>query len=104
MDMPSIPSGPILPTLNSTKNAPVNPDDPLPGPSGESQMTLVSPASDISDARDWAVVLGVVLVGEVVLLWGAACLSLLRRRLALGRTAGPAGPAGAATSAGARRR
>ncbi|MFC4909015.1 hypothetical protein [Actinomadura gamaensis] len=98
MDMPTVgPNGAVLPTLAGAGKAAGNGRDVLPGPSGESQMTLVSPVSDVKDARDWAVVLGVVLVAEVVLLWGAACLSLLRRRLALGR-------AGTVRSAGAVRR
>lgn len=66
-------------------------NDVLPGPSGASRMTLMSPLSDFKNVRDWAVVLGVVLVAEVVLLWGVACVSLLRRRLAGGRPGGSGG-------------
>ncbi|RMI44655.1 hypothetical protein EBO15_11895 [Actinomadura harenae] len=89
MDMPTIGAGaPTSPTavLPTIRPGAPGQNDPLPGPSGESQMTLVSPISDIKDAKDWAIVLGIVLVAEVVLLWGVACLSLLRRRLTLSRT------------------
>ncbi|RFU43444.1 hypothetical protein DZF91_01140 [Actinomadura logoneensis] len=66
--------------------------DALPGAAGESRMTLVSPTGELRDARDWAIVLGIVLGAEVVLLWGVACMSLLRRRLVTGGRA-PAAPA-----------
>ncbi|WP_157429606.1 hypothetical protein [Actinomadura oligospora] len=78
--------GALLPTLAP---GPPGQNDVLPGSAGESQMTLVSPISDIKDARDWAVVLGIVLVSEVVLLWGVACVSLMRRRFALSRPGAP---------------
>ncbi|MFI0449072.1 hypothetical protein [Actinomadura sp. 6N118] len=46
------------------------------------QMTLISPsASEEDEGASWAVILGLVLVGEVALLWGVACLGVLRRRL-----------------------
>ncbi|NVI87205.1 hypothetical protein [Actinomadura sp. BRA 177] len=49
-------------------------------------MTLMSPAGvQESDETDWAVVIGVALVAEIGLLWGVACLGLLRRRLELQR-------------------
>ncbi|TDD30074.1 hypothetical protein E1287_29910 [Actinomadura sp. KC06] len=49
-------------------------------------MTLVSPAAlDDGDETGWAVVLGIALVAEIGLLWGAACIALWRRRIALQR-------------------
>ncbi|KAB2350991.1 hypothetical protein [Actinomadura rudentiformis] len=57
----------------------------LTGPDGH-QMTLISPSgSEEKQDTSWAVVLGLVLVGEVALLWGVACLGVLRRRLAARR-------------------
>ncbi|MUN38133.1 hypothetical protein [Actinomadura litoris] len=58
-----------------------------PRPNGE-QMTLVSPAAtdDEGDGTDWALVLGIVLIAEIGLLWGAACVGLWRRRLLFRRT------------------
>ncbi|TDD91360.1 hypothetical protein [Actinomadura rubrisoli] len=49
-------------------------------------MTLVSPTStEEGDGTDWAVVLGIALVAEIGLLWGAACVGLWRRRVAFTR-------------------
>jgi hypothetical protein len=75
-------------------------NDVLPGSSGESRMTLVSPAGDLRDARDWAIVLGIVLGAEVVLLGGVGGLSLLRRHLA---AASPGAPSRRRTGAPRRR-
>jgi hypothetical protein len=68
----------VLPPVNA-------PAGPLVAP-GESRMTLMSPTGvQESDETDWAVVIGVALVAEIGLLWGVACLGLLRRRLELQR-------------------
>ena len=63
---------------------------------GESQMTLMSPsAMSERDETDWAIVVGIALVAEIGLLWGAACVGLCKRRIALyraaSRTAEPGG-------------
>ncbi|TDD81840.1 hypothetical protein E1293_17725 [Actinomadura darangshiensis] len=51
-------------------------------------MTLMAPVGmQEGDETDWAVVVGVALVAEIGLLWGAACVALWRRRIALGRAA-----------------
>ncbi|MBO2463464.1 hypothetical protein [Actinomadura violacea] len=51
---------------------------------GDSRMTLVSPVGmEQGSGTDWAVVLGVAIVAEIGLLWGAACFGLWRRRIAL---------------------
>ncbi|MFI0406413.1 hypothetical protein [Actinomadura sp. 3N508] len=51
-------------------------------------MTLMAPASlDEGEGTDWAVVVGIALVAEMGLLWGAACVMLWRRRIALQRAA-----------------
>ncbi|MEV5570429.1 hypothetical protein AB0L06_10275 [Spirillospora sp. NPDC052269] len=101
MDMPTIGAGVppqgggLLSTIRPGNGlgGPAAQNDVLPG-AGDSQMTLVSPISDIKDARDWAVVLGIVLVAEIVLLWGVACLSLLRRRMTLSRPGAPSDDTG----------
>ena len=55
---------------------------------GENQMTLMSPtAMSERDETDWAIVVGIALVAEIGLLWGAACVGLVRRRMALYREA-----------------
>ncbi len=49
-------------------------------------MSLMAPAgAQESDGTDWAVVTGIALIAEIGLLWGAACVGLWRRRLALRR-------------------
>ncbi|TMQ89769.1 hypothetical protein ETD83_38405 [Actinomadura soli] len=51
-------------------------------------MTLLSPTGlDEAEETDWAVVVGIALVAEIGLLWGAACVTLWRRRIALQRAA-----------------
>lgn len=74
----SPPRGAVLPPVNA-------PAGPVVAP-GESRMTLVAPSGmQESDETDWAVVIGIALVAEIGLLWGAACVGLMRRRLALRR-------------------
>ncbi|MFI0374250.1 hypothetical protein ACH35V_40875 [Actinomadura sp. 1N219] len=74
------PNAVVLPPLTAPGGPPTR------AAAGESQMTLVSPASlEDEDETDWAVVVGIALVAEIGLLWGAACVALWRRRLALQR-------------------
>ncbi|TYB49117.1 hypothetical protein [Actinomadura chibensis] len=91
--LPPSPSGVVLPPLNGT--GPRQAEEV-----GESRMTLMSPVgANEDDETDWAVVIGIALVAEVALLWGAACVALWRRRVALERlgaaprTGGGDGPA-----------
>ncbi|GAA2609946.1 hypothetical protein GCM10010411_50420 [Actinomadura fulvescens] len=50
------------------------------------QLTMISPSgSEEREGTSWTVVLGMVLVGEVALLWLVACLSVLRRRIVVRR-------------------
>lgn len=54
-------------------------------------MTLMGPVGmEEGNETDWAVVVGAALVAEIGLLWGAACITLWRRRIALGRAASKA--------------
>ncbi len=79
-DLPTVspPGAVALPPVNA-------PAGPVVAP-GESRMTLVAPAGmRESDETDWAVVIAVALVAEIGLLWGFACVALVRRRLALRR-------------------
>lgn len=79
-DLPTVapPEAAVLPPANASAGPVVAP--------GETRMTLMAPTgSDAKDETDWAVVIGVALVAEIGLLWGAACAGLLRRRLALHR-------------------
>ncbi|MFB4305191.1 hypothetical protein [Actinomadura sp. GTD37] len=81
-DLPTVspPGAVVLPPVN----APAAPQVAL----GQSRMTLMSPAGmEEADETDWAVVIGIALVAEIGLLWGIACVGLLRRRLALDRAA-----------------
>ncbi|NDU77750.1 hypothetical protein GWI34_34840, partial [Actinomadura sp. DSM 109109] len=56
----------------------------LPPVAEENHTALMSPAGvEEGDGTDWAVVLAVALVAEIGLLWGAACIVLARRRVAL---------------------
>ncbi|MFI0486852.1 hypothetical protein [Actinomadura sp. 9N215] len=58
----------------------------------------MSPTSlDDGDETDWAVVVGVALVAEIGLLWGAACIALWRRRIAFQRAASKAAERGQPT-------
>jgi hypothetical protein len=85
--LPPPPNGFVLPSLAGT-------DPRRADGAGESRMTLMSPVgANEDDETDWAVVIGIALVAEVALLWGVACVSLWRRRIALER-------AGAATRTG----
>ena len=79
--MPGLPSvSPPGPVVLPPVAAPVRPQ------AGESRMTLLSPAGmEEADETDWAVVIGIALVAEIGLLWGVACIGLLRRRLVLRR-------------------
>lgn len=88
-DLPA-PSAPAAPPPEALVLPPVN----APGPNGahaaagKSQMTLMSPTGlNEGDETDWAVVVGVALVAEIGLLWGAACVGLWRRRIAFERAA-----------------
>ncbi|WP_242908313.1 hypothetical protein [Actinomadura terrae] len=67
------------------------PHQQSPRTNANGQMTLVSPTAtdDKGDGTDWAVVLGIVLIAEIGLLWGAACVGLWRRRLVLRRFPDP---------------
>ncbi|MFA1546603.1 hypothetical protein [Actinomadura chokoriensis] len=79
-DLPAVspPEAVVLPPVN----APVVPQVAA----RESRMTLMSPAGvEQEDETDWMVVIGIALVAEIGLLWGVACLGLLRRRLVLHR-------------------
>lgn len=79
-DLPTVspPGAVVLPPVNA-------PPGPVVAP-GESRMTLMSPAGmEQADETDWAVVIGIALVAEIGLLWGVACIGLLRRRLVLHR-------------------
>ncbi|WUH99187.1 hypothetical protein OHR68_37700 [Spirillospora sp. NBC_00431] len=83
--VPSLPTAPkpdavVLPPVNAPAGAPTR------SAAGESQLTLMSPTGlDEGDETDWAVVIGVALVAEIGLLWGAACVALWRRRIAFQR-------------------
>jgi hypothetical protein len=72
--VPELPDGVVLPPVNA------------PAPAGDGRMTLMSPVgAEEGNQTDWLVVVGVALVAEIGLLWGAACIGLWRRRLALSR-------------------
>lgn len=88
-DAPTAFAVPPLPTVAPPEAVvlpPVNaPAGPVVAP-GETRMTLMAPAGmDEANEADWAVVIGIALVAEIGLLWGVACVGLLRRRLALHR-------------------
>lgn len=96
MDMPTQgPNALLLPPLNAPPKdvqLPAVTPEAEPGATqpraatGESQMTLISPTGmDKGDGTDWAVVLGIALVAEIGLLWGATCVGLWRRRVAFDR-------------------
>ncbi|WP_346047343.1 hypothetical protein [Actinomadura chokoriensis] len=79
-DLPTVapPGSVVLPPVMA-------PAGPVVAP-GETRMTLMAPAGmEQADEADWAVVVGIALVAEIGLLWGVACVGLLRRRLALQR-------------------
>lgn len=80
---------PDLPSAAPSKPVVLPPLDQQTGPrvaTGDSRMTLMAPAgAQESDRVDWAVVTGIALIAEIGLLWGAACVGLWRRRLALRR-------------------
>lgn len=88
-DAPTAFSVPDLPTVAPPKAVVLPPVNASAGPvvaPGETRMTLMSPVGmDEADEADWAVVIGIALVAEIGLLWGVACVGLLRRRLALQR-------------------
>lgn len=95
-DLPVVPSparpGVALPPLNAPGAMPVPNSQAMAGTTsdgtdrGDGRMTLVSPVGmEQGDGADWAVVLGVAIVAEIGLLWGAACFGLWRRRIALYR-------------------
>ncbi|CND43466.1 Uncharacterised protein [Mycobacterium tuberculosis] len=78
--LPSVapPGAVVLPPVNASAGPVVAP--------GETRMTLMAPTGmDEGDETDWAVVIGIALVAEIGLLWGVACVGLVRRRLALHR-------------------
>jgi hypothetical protein len=95
-DLPVVPSpgrpGVALPPLNAPGAMPVPNSQAMAGTTsdggdrGDGRMTLVSPVGmEQGNGTDWAVVLGVAIVAEIGLLWGAACFGLWRRRIALYR-------------------
>jgi len=95
---PPAQSAPILPPMTApgSAGAPSGLVLPTPGAPGASaapaendgnQMTLISPTGTDEEGTPWAVVLGIALVGELALLWLAACLGLVRRRFALAHAA-----------------
>ncbi|TDB82008.1 hypothetical protein E1264_31990 [Actinomadura sp. KC216] len=81
---PGLPAAPgqgpvVLPPLTAPGGPPTR------AASGES---LVSAAAlDEAEGTNWAVVVGIALVAEIGLLWGAACVMVWRRRIALQRAA-----------------
>lgn len=100
--VPPMPAMPAVPSLPPPPNGVVLP--PLNGSgsrqeagAGESRMTLMSPVgANEDDETDWIVVLAIALVAEIALLWGAACITLWRRRVALERAASRTGRDGPA--------
>ncbi|MBD2898557.1 hypothetical protein amrb99_75290 [Actinomadura sp. RB99] len=95
-NLPVVPSpgrpGVALPPLNAPGAMPVPNSQAMAGTTsdggdrGDGRMTLVSPVGmEQGNGTDWAVVLGVAIVAEIGLLWGAACFGLWRRRIALYR-------------------
>lgn len=97
----------VLPPMNAPQAAPNVPVLPSPAaaPSSDgTQMTLISPSGteEGEEGTSWAVVLGIALVGEIALLWVAACLGVLRRRLVLAQTLRAAEAAGGGERRGAR--
>jgi hypothetical protein len=85
MPVPDLPA-PSVPGPDAVVLPPVNAPNKSQAAAGRSRLTLMAPvgAAD-GDETDWAVVIGVALVAEIALLWGAACVALWRRRIALGR-------------------
>ncbi|MGP4022786.1 hypothetical protein [Actinomadura sp. 3N407] len=97
-DLPtSAPSAPSAPGSDAAVLPPLTVPDPARSAAGEGRMTLMSPtAMSERDETDWAIVIGAALVAEIGLLWGAACVGLWRRRIALYRAASKAAEAGPA--------
>ncbi|MFG2087070.1 MULTISPECIES: hypothetical protein [unclassified Spirillospora] len=97
-DLPTAaPSAPSAPEPGAVVLPPLTVPDQARSAAGESQMTLMSPtAMSERDETDWAIVIGIALVAEIGLLWGAACVGLWRRRIALDRAASRAAEAGPA--------
>ncbi|QKG24030.1 hypothetical protein [Actinomadura verrucosospora] len=97
--VPELPAGPAparpgvaLPPLTAPGAMPAPNSQAMAGTTsdgtdhGDGRMTLVSPVGmEQGNGTDWAVVLGVAIVAEIGLLWGAACFGLWRRRIALYR-------------------
>ncbi|TDC74586.1 hypothetical protein [Actinomadura sp. 7K507] len=96
--MPDLPSAPpSAPGEGAVVMPPLTAPDQAQSAAGEGQVTLMSPtAMSERDETDWAIVIGVALVAEIGLLWGAACVGLWRRRIALYRAESRAGQAGEA--------
>ncbi|MVZ99278.1 hypothetical protein F8568_002520 [Actinomadura sp. LD22] len=95
-DLPVVPGqgrpGVPLPPLNAPGPVPMPNSQAMAGTTsdgtdrGDGRMMLVSPVGmEQGNGTDWAVVLGVAIVAEIGLLWGAACFGLWRRRIALYR-------------------
>ncbi|QFG23361.1 hypothetical protein [Actinomadura sp. WMMB 499] len=83
-DVP-VPEGlPMLPLpLPSSEPIVLPPPKAPPAVAEADEMTLLSPSAlGRGDGRDWAVVLGVAAIAELMLVWAAACVGLWRRRLA----------------------
>lgn len=81
---PNVP-GQVLPAPSAPVVLPPVKPPALPPVADASHTSLMSPAGvEEGDGTDWAVVLAVALVAEIGLLWGAACIVLARRRVALG--------------------
>ncbi|MEU8344642.1 hypothetical protein SAMN05443665_102523 [Actinomadura meyerae] len=82
---------PELPVVAPPRDVVLPPANVPPGPRvapGATRMTLMAPAgAEEGDELDWAVVIGAALIAEIGLLWGAACIGLYRRRLALRQAA-----------------
>ncbi|QKW39835.1 hypothetical protein HUT06_42225 [Actinomadura sp. NAK00032] len=89
---------PELPVVAPPKNVVLPPANAPAAPQvapGASRMTLMAPVGlEEGDEMDWAVVIGVALIAEIGLLWGAACIGLYRRRLALRQAAAADAAAG----------
>lgn len=96
--MPDLPTeAPSAPEPEAVVLPPLTVPDQGRSAAGESQMTLMSPtAMSEQDETDWAIVIGIALVAEIGLLWGAACVGLWRRRIALYRAASKIAEAGPA--------
>lgn len=97
-DLPTAaPSAPSATEPSAVVLPPLTVPDKAHSAVGESQMTLMSPtALSEQNETDWAIVIGIALVAEIGLLWGAACVGLWRRRIALYRAASKAAEAGPA--------